>query len=66
MFIFKHQEKKHDSKEPMFTVNVTKVFKDCLTQQICEEFYIWRSEVKVINSKTETFTAHLEVIMGFS
>ena len=50
----------------MFTVNVTKVFKDCLTQQICEEFYIWRSEVKVINSKTETFTAHLEVIMGFS
>ena len=52
-FMAKHQAEKHQGERGVFTAKVVKTFKDCLTRQISEGIYIRRSEVPVMNTKSE-------------
>ena len=52
-FIKKHQEECHQGQMASFTAKVTGSSKDCLTRQVREAVQIRRSQVPVLNSKTE-------------
>ena len=52
-FVFQHQVERHGGAAPNFISKVTKSFSDCLTRQISEAVYIRRSEIEVLNSKSE-------------
>jgi hypothetical protein len=49
----KHQAEKHAGVEPNFEARVTNVFRDCLTRQVSEGVSLRRSNVEVLNSKSE-------------
>ena len=52
-FMKKHQAEKHAGVEPNFEARVTNVFRDCLTRQVSEGVSLRRSNVEVLNSKSE-------------
>ena len=52
-FIKKHQEECHPGQMASLSAKVTGRSKDCLTRQVREAVQIRRSEVPVLNSKTE-------------
>ena len=52
-FILKHQNNKHGGEEPMFRAKVTARTRDCLTRQVREAVLIRRSQVPILNSKSE-------------
>ena len=49
----KHQEERHAGLNPNFEAKVTGVFRDCLTRQVREAVLIRRSEVEILNGKSE-------------
>ena len=49
----KHQNTMHQGEEPMFSAKVTTRTRDCLTRQVREAVLIRRSQVPVLNGKTE-------------
>ena len=51
--MMKHQEKDHQGRPGSFTAKVSETAKDCLTRQVREAVHLRRSEVPVLNSKTE-------------
>ena len=52
-FILKHQEEDHRGVDPVYKAKVTSITRDCLTRQVREAVLIRRSQVKVLNSKSE-------------
>ena len=52
-FMVKHQMKTHRGEEPDYKAKVTASTRDCLTRQIREAVLIRRSQVEVLNSKSE-------------
>ena len=52
-FILNHQNSKHMGEEPNFKAKVTARTRDCLTRQIREAVLIRRSQVPVLNGKSE-------------
>ena len=52
-FIGKHQNTSHPGEEPMYVAKVTSRTRDCLTRQVREAILIRRSQVPILNSKTE-------------
>ena len=52
-FMLKHQNMQHDGQEPVFKARVTGRTRDCLTRQVKEAVLIRRSQVPVLNSKSE-------------
>ena len=52
-FILKHQTSKHNGVEPEFKAKVTARTRDCLTRQVREAVLIRRSQVPVLNGKSE-------------
>ena len=52
-FMKKHQDRKHQGQPGNYTAKVTGSSKDCLTRQVREAVLIRRSQVPVLNSKTE-------------
>ena len=52
-FMANHQAEKHQGERGNFQAKVVKSFQDCLTRQISEGVYIRRSEVQVLNTKSE-------------
>ena len=52
-FIIKHQNAQHRGEEPVFKAKVTGRTRDCLTRQVTEAVLIRRSQVPVLNSKSE-------------
>ena len=52
-FIIKHQNAQHRGQEPVFMAKVTGRTRDCLTRQVTEAVLIRRSQVPVLNSKSE-------------
>ena len=52
-FMANHQAEKHQGESGHFQAKVIKSFQDCLTRQISEGVYIRRSEVQVLNTKSE-------------
>ena len=52
-FMQKHQSRKHPGLAGDYTAKVTGSSRDCLTRQVREAVLIRRSEVPVLNSKTE-------------
>ena len=49
----KHQTSAHPGEEPSFRASVTASTRDCLTRQVKEAVLIRRSQVPVLNGKTE-------------
>jgi hypothetical protein len=52
-FIVKHQTTVHHGEEAQFKAKVTASTRDCLTRQVKEAVQIRRSQVPVLNGKTE-------------
>ena len=52
-FILNHQNNKHEGAEPDLRATVTARTRDCLTRQIREAVLIRRSQVPVLNGKSE-------------
>ena len=52
-FIKKHQDEEHDGVPADFGAKVTGVFRDCLSRQVSEGISLRRSDVRVLNSKSE-------------
>ena len=52
-FMHQHQEDRHQGEEARFRTKVTGAYRDCLTRQISEAVCIRRSDVEVLNSKSE-------------
>ena len=52
-FMFKHQNNVHQGEQAMYRAKVTASTRDCLTRQVREAVLIRRSQVPVLNSKTE-------------
>ena len=52
-FMKKHQDQDHRGVEPVYTAKVTSLTRDCLTRQVREAVLIRRSQVQVLNSKSE-------------
>ena len=52
-FILKHQNDKHRGEEPNFKATVTARTRDCLARQVREAVLIRRSQVPVLNGKSE-------------
>ena len=52
-FMLKHQNSKHGGEEAAFQAKVTARTRDCLTRQVREAVLIRRSQVPVLNSKSE-------------
>ena len=52
-FMVKHQEHAHEGEEAGFKAKVTASTRDCLTRQVREAVLIRRSQVEVLNGKTE-------------
>ena len=52
-FMHQHQEDRHQGEEARFRTKVTGAYRDCLTRQISEAVHIRRSEIEVLNSKSE-------------
>ena len=52
-FIKKHQNKEHGGMPESYIAKVTGRSRDCLTRQVTEAVHIRRSEVPVLNGKTE-------------
>ena len=52
-FMFKHQENAHPGEQAVYKAKVTASTRDCLTRQVREAVLIRRSQVPVLNSKTE-------------
>ena len=52
-FMGKHQRKKHNGLAGVYKAKLTGSFMDCLTRQVSEGVSIRRSQVEVLNSKTE-------------
>ena len=52
-FILKHQNSKHNGAAPMFKAKVTAQTRDCLSRQVREAVLIRRSQVPVLNGKSE-------------
>ena len=52
-FIIKHQISKHNGVEPVFKAKVTARTRDCLSRQVREAVLIRRSQVPVLNGKSE-------------
>ena len=52
-FIKKHQLERHHGEPADFVAKVMGSFRDCMTRQISEGVHIRRSEVQVLNSKSE-------------
>ena len=52
-FIKKHQIEKHNDLPADFSAKVVDTFKDCLTRQISEGIHLRRSNVTVLNAKSE-------------
>ena len=48
-----HQAEEHQGESGHIQAKVIKSFQDCLTRQISEGVYIRRSEVQVLNTKSE-------------
>ena len=49
----KHQRIAHGGQQPVYRAKVTAMTRDCLTRQVREAVLIRRSQVPVLNSKTE-------------
>ena len=49
----KHQNREHHGDEASYKAKVTASARDCLTRQVREAVLIRRSQVPVLNSKTE-------------
>ena len=52
-FILNHQKREHGGAEPDLKAKVTARTRDCLTRQIREAVLIRRSQVPVLNGKSE-------------
>ena len=52
-FMLKHQNDKHSGEEPNFKASVTARTRDCLARQVREAVLIRRSQVPVLNGKSE-------------
>ena len=52
-FMFKHQDSAHQGEQASYRAKVTASTRDCLTRQVREAVLIRRSQVPVLNSKTE-------------
>ena len=52
-FILKHQNSKHSGIEPLFKAKVTDKTRDCLTRKVREAVLIRRSQVAMLNGKSE-------------
>ena len=52
-FMVKHQSQEHQGDEGSYRAKVTTSTRDCLTRQVREAVLIRRSQVPVLNSKTE-------------
>ena len=52
-FMVKHQNSEHQGDEASYKAKVTASTRDCLTRQVREAVLIRRSQVPVLNSKTE-------------
>ena len=53
LFILKHQSSSHQGEEPSYKAVVTANTKDCLTRQVREAVLLRRSQVPVLNGKSE-------------
>ena len=51
--MIKHQNNKHNGEEPDYRAKVTARTRDCLTRQVREAVLIRRSQVPVLNEKSE-------------
>ena len=51
--MFKHQNNVHQGEQAMYRAKVTATTRDCLTRQVREAVLLRRSQVPVLNSKTE-------------
>ena len=68
-FILKHQNEVHGGAEARFNAKVTHSFRDCLTRQVSEAVHIRRSNIEVLNSKSEwhqpaLYTVRSEIVRG--
>ena len=68
-FMWVHQEEKHSGAEADFNAKVTHSFRDCLSRQVSEAVYIRRSDIPVLNTKSEwhqpaLFRVQNEVVRG--
>ena len=52
-FMFKHQENAHPGEQAVYKAKVTASTRDCLTRQVREAVLIRRSQVTVLNGKSE-------------
>ena len=52
-FMVKHQNSEHQGDEASYKAKVTASTRDCLTRQVREAVLIRRSQVPVLNSKTD-------------
>ena len=52
-FMVKHQAAVHTGEEPVYKAKVTARTRDCLTRQVREAVLIRRSQVPVLNGKSE-------------
>ena len=52
-FMVKHQNNEHQGEVALYKAKVTANTRDCLTRQVREAVLIRRSQVPVLNSKTE-------------
>ena len=52
-FMFKHQNIEHQGEQAKYRAKVTASTRDCLTRQVREAVLLRRSQVPVLNSKTE-------------
>ena len=52
-FILNHQNSNHEGEDPDFRAKVTARTRDCLTRQIREAVLVRRSQVPVLNGKSE-------------
>ena len=52
-FMVKHQASKHQGDDPSYKAKVTASTRDCLTRQVREAVLIRRTQVNVLNGKTE-------------
>ena len=68
-FIEEHQRAVHGGAVPDFSAKVTHSFGDCMTRLVSEAVSIRRSEIEVLNSKSEwhqpaLFTIRNEIVRG--
>ena len=52
-FMAKHQNKEHRGQEPSYRARVTDKTRDCLSRQVREAVLIRRSNMKILNGKSE-------------